>query len=126
LTRHWLIPGHKRPKLYTTHPTMTSEEIRVRTQGVWDDFYSIKSIWKRAGCVKSMKAKLAFVLVSKLYRQMYANTGIATDSARRQSATRWARWLAKPLVSLFSGKPMPDLQVPGGLPVQAEAFQVIG
>jgi hypothetical protein len=126
LTRHWLIPGHKRPKLYTTHPTMTSEEIRVRTQGVWDDFYSIQSIWKRASCVKSLKAKLAFVLVSKLYRQMYANTGIATDSARRQNATQWARWLAKPLVSLFSGKPMPELQVPGGLPVEREAFQVIG
>ena len=29
-----------------------------------------------------MRARLAFVLISKLYRQMYANTGIATDSAR--------------------------------------------
>jgi hypothetical protein len=29
-----------------------------------------------------MNARLAFVLISKIYRQMYANTGIATDSAR--------------------------------------------
>jgi hypothetical protein len=32
-------------------------------------------------CV-SLKARIAFLLISKLYRQMYANTGIATDSAR--------------------------------------------
>lgn len=125
LTRFWLIPGHRRPKLYTTHPTMTSEEIRLRTQAVWDSFYSLKSIWARASCVKSMKARLAFVMISKLYRQMYANTGIATDSARRQSANRWARWLAKPCVKLFSGKPMPDLAVPAALP-EPGPFAVIG
>jgi len=28
--------------------------------------------------------------VSQLYRQMYANTGIATDSARMQRSARWA------------------------------------
>ena len=116
LTRFWLIPGHRRPKLYTTHPTMSSEEIRLRTQAVWDSFYSLKSIWARAKCVKSLKARLAFVMISKLYRQMYANTGIATDSARRQSANRWARWLAKPCVRLFAGKPMPHLAVPAPLP----------
>ena len=32
-----------------------------------------------------------FVLISKLYRQMYANTGIATDSARVSRANQWAR-----------------------------------
>ena len=42
------------------------------------------------------------MLISKLYRQMYANTGIATDSARVAHATRWARWLAKPLQRMFS------------------------
>jgi hypothetical protein len=56
---------------------------------------------------------LAFLFVSKLYRQMYANTGIATDSARKKSANRWARWLAKPCQRLFQGKPMPELAVPG-------------
>jgi hypothetical protein len=29
-----------------------------------------------------VRGRLAFVLVSNFYRQMYANTGIATDSAR--------------------------------------------
>ena len=50
VTRYWLIPAHSRPKLFMPHPTMSSEEIRQRTQGVWDDFYSISEIWKRSRC----------------------------------------------------------------------------
>ncbi|OFW13485.1 MAG: radical SAM protein [Acidobacteria bacterium RIFCSPLOWO2_02_FULL_59_13] len=112
VTRYWLIPGHLRPKLYHPHPTMTPDEIRRGTQKVWDDFYSFSEIWQRSACVKSLKARLGFLFISKLYRQMYANTGIATDSARRKSANRWARWLAKPCRRLFQAKPMPDLAVP--------------
>ena len=44
-----------------------------------------------------LRARLAFVLLSKLYRQMYANTGIATDSARVNRANRWARLIAGPV-----------------------------
>jgi radical SAM superfamily enzyme YgiQ (UPF0313 family) len=112
ITRYWLLPTYLRPKLFIPHPTMTPEEIRVRTQGVWDSFYSLSEIWKRSNCVKSLRARLAFLFISKLYRQMYANTGIATDSARRKSANRWARWLARPCQRLFQGKPMPELAVP--------------
>jgi hypothetical protein len=39
--------------------------------------------------VKSLKSRLAFMLISKLYRQMYANTGIATDSASTREPTAW-------------------------------------
>jgi hypothetical protein len=113
VTRYWLLPTSLRPKLFIPHPTMTPEEIRVRTQGVWDSFYSLSEIWKRSNCVKSLKARLAFLFISKLYRQMYANTGIATDSARRRSANRWARWLARPCQRLFQAKPMPELAIPG-------------
>src|SRR4029077_11959299 len=79
LTRHWLIPSAIRPKIFSPHPVMGPDEIRERTQKVWDNFYSLRLIWQRAHVVKSLKARLAFVLISKLYRQMYANTGIATD-----------------------------------------------
>ncbi len=41
VTQHWLIPQHKRPKLYTPHPTMSIEEIRVRTQGAWDQLLQL-------------------------------------------------------------------------------------
>ncbi|MEZ5317776.1 MAG: radical SAM protein [Vicinamibacterales bacterium] len=112
ITRHWLIPAARRPKFYMPHPAMTPDEVRARTQGVWDQFYSVRQIWTRSKCVSSLKARLAFVLVSKLYRQMYANTGISTDSARRSTSVRWARWLSRPCRRLFAGKPMPDLQVP--------------
>jgi radical SAM superfamily enzyme YgiQ (UPF0313 family) len=119
LTRYWLIPGYKRPKLYYDHPTMTPEQIRIGTQSAWDDYYSIGAIWKRAQCVKTLKSRLAFVFISKLYRQMYANTGIATDSARRKKANQWARGMALVCRRLFAGKPMPDLQLPGTNPVSA-------
>ena len=112
LTRYWLIPAHKRPKMFMPHPTMDSSEMRERTQGVWDQFYSFPSVWKRSRCTPNLRARLAFVFVSKLYRQMYASTGISTDSARRNKATSWARWLAVPCSKLFQAKPMPELQMP--------------
>jgi hypothetical protein len=112
LTRHWLIPDGMRPKVYTPHPVMSADDIRAGTQGAWDQFYSLPQIWERAKCVESMKARLAFVLISKLYRQMYANTGIATDSARVGRSTKWARWIAKPTRRLFTGRPMPELAIP--------------
>ena len=114
VSRHWLIPQAKRPKLLTPHPVMSAEEIRQRTQKVWDDFYSIKAVWKRSKVVKALRNRLAFLLVSKLYRQMYANTGLSTDSARVSRSTQWARLMAKPCQKLFAAKPMPDLQVPTG------------
>ena len=112
ITRHWLIPQARRPKVYTPHPVLTADEIRERTQGVWDQFYSLPHIWRRSRAVKSLKNRIGFVLCSKLYRQMYANTGIATDSARHAKSERMARLLAKPCRRLFTAKPMPDLQVP--------------
>jgi radical SAM superfamily enzyme YgiQ (UPF0313 family) len=112
LTRRWLIPVATRPKVSFAHPVMSGEEIRQRTQAVWDQFYSIRSIWKRTHFLKSAKSRLAFVLISKIYRQMYADTGIATDSARVAWSARSVRWLAKPCRRLFAARPMPELQVP--------------
>lgn len=123
LSRYWLIPPERRPKMFMAHPTMSSDELRARTQGVWDKFYSIKSIWKRARCTPTLRSRLAFLFISKLYRQMYASTGIATDSARRNRANQWARWLAIPSRKLFAAKPMPELQVPRG-PRQVDATLV--
>ncbi len=112
LTQRWLIPQDLRPKLFWPHPVMSGEEIRRRTQAVWDRFYTLRSIWKRSRFIKSLRGRLTFVLISKIYRQMYADTGIATDSARIARSTRWVRWIAKPCRYLFSARPMPQLQVP--------------
>jgi radical SAM superfamily enzyme YgiQ (UPF0313 family) len=113
ITRYWLIPHQQRPKMFMPHPSMSSEELRERTQRVWDNFYSWRAIWQRSQCTPDLRARLAFLFVSKLYRQMYAKTGISTDSARRSRATLWARMLAKPTLRLFQAKPLPELQVPG-------------
>jgi hypothetical protein len=98
--------------MFTPLPSMSSGEIRERTQGVWDRFYAWNVIWKRSACTPNLRARLAFVFLSKLYRQMYAGTGISSDSARRQKAKRWARWTARQCRRLFKAKPMPELQFP--------------
>jgi hypothetical protein len=120
LSRYWLIPSAQRPKVYSPHPLMSAEQIRDGTKYVWDRFYRLAAIWQRSACVRSMRSRLAFVLISKLYRQMYANTGIATDSARHTRSARRARWLAKAARRLFVTTPMPGLQAPAALRERAD------
>jgi hypothetical protein len=43
---------------------------------------------------------------------MYANTGIATDSARVARSARWARFIAGLCRRLFLAPPMPELAMP--------------
>jgi radical SAM superfamily enzyme YgiQ (UPF0313 family) len=112
ITRYWLIPTAIRPKMFTPHPVMGTDEIRERTQKVWDRFYEMGAIWKRSACTPTLRARVAFVLLSKLYRQMYAGTGISTDSARRQKAKTAARFIAAQTRKVFVAKPMPELQSP--------------
>ena len=111
-TQNTFDATHKRPRLYAPYPTMSLEEIRLGTQGAWERFYSWRHMWARSRVVESVRARIAFVLISKLYRHMYANTGIATDSARVQRSARWARLIGTVCRKLFLGKPMPELAMP--------------
>lgn len=120
ITRRWLIPQALRPKLYWPHPVMSAEEIRRQTQTVWDSFYAWRSIWRRSRFLRSKSGRMAFVLISRIYRHMYADTGIATDSARVAWSARWARWLARPCRLLFAARPMPELDVPKSTAAMAE------
>jgi radical SAM superfamily enzyme YgiQ (UPF0313 family) len=112
LSRYWLIPHAQRPKVYLPHPVMSQDEIRLRTQDVWNQFYQLSSIWKRSGITPTLRSRVIFLLISRLYRQMYANTGISTDSARTNRAAKWARWIAWPCQKLFRAAPMEELQAP--------------
>ena len=112
ITRYWLIPTDVRPKMFTPHPSMSSDEIRERTQKVWDRFYNWSAIWQRSACTPTLRARIAFMFLSKLYWQMYAGTGISTDSARRKKSKTWARWTARQCRKLFQAEPMPALQSP--------------
>jgi anti-anti-sigma factor len=38
LSRYWLIPQSLRPNVCGSHPTMSADEIRQRTQSTWDRF----------------------------------------------------------------------------------------
>ena len=73
------------------HASMSSDEIKARTQLVWDRFYNLSNVWWRSACTPTLRARFAFVMLSKLYRQMYAGTGISTDRARRKKAKISAR-----------------------------------
>jgi hypothetical protein len=112
ITKYWLIPDWKRPRMFTPHPLMSSDEIRTRTQAVWDRFYDWKSIWRRSACTPTLKSRVAFMLLSKLYRQMYAGTGISTDSARIKKSNNSARFIARQTRKIFQSQPMPELQSP--------------
>ena len=112
ITKYWLIPTAIRPKMFTPHPVMSSGEISERTQKVWDRFYDWGAVWQRSACTPTLKARVAFVLLSKLYRQMYAGTGISTDSARRKKAKTSARFIAAQARKIFRAKPMPELASP--------------
>lgn len=112
VSHYWLTPRSSRPNLAVEHPSLSSDEIKKGTQESWDQFYSSRAIWQRAKCLKRFRSRLAFFLISKLYRQMFANTGIASDSARVNRSARWARLIAKPCQRLFKTSPMPELQVP--------------
>ena len=99
---------------------MSSDEIRERTQKVWDRFYELGAIWRRSACTPTLRARLAFVLLSKLYRQMYAGTGISTDSARRKKAKTWARWIARQTRKMFRADPNAGAHL-SGVEVQIHA-----
>jgi hypothetical protein len=47
---------------------------------------------------------------------MYANTGIATDSARVARSVLLARLIGAGCRRLFMARPLPDLQVPASVP----------
>jgi len=68
-------------------------------------------VWKRSAATNKLRDRMAYVLISLLFPQMYANTGLATDSARSR-ARLWAKLIAKPCRRVFIAKPMPELEIP--------------
>jgi radical SAM superfamily enzyme YgiQ (UPF0313 family) len=112
MNRYWLSPTNRRMGMSIQNPTMSREQISAGARRAWDSFYSLPLLWERSRRATGLRERLAFVLICKLYRQMYARTGFATDSARVQRAALWARLLAKPCASLFKAAPLPSLVAP--------------
>jgi hypothetical protein len=105
MNRYWLAPPHRRWAITVPNAVMTREEISNGTRRAWDTFYSLRLLWDRSRRASTLWERLAFVLLSKIYRQMYARTGLATDSARVQRAAFWVRILARPCRRLFKERP---------------------
>ena len=120
VSRHWLIPQGKRPKLLTPHPVMSGEQIRQGTQNVWNDFYSLQASWKRSSILKSLRNRIAFVVASKVMLQAFGNTGLSTDSARASRATKLGGIGFSLLQKMFAASPMPELTVPVTPPAAEE------
>ena len=95
LTRYWLVPYHERPKVQVAHPVMSPAELLTYTIRTWRQFYRVGSIWRRSHFMASIKARLWFVLGSKLFAQMYFYTGVASDSARASRAAKWSGVLTR-------------------------------
>jgi len=114
MNRYWLAPSHQRMGVSVPNPVMSREEISAGTSQAWDRFYSLPQLWERSRRATKLHERLAFVLVCKVYRQMYARTGFATDSARVHRAALWVRLMARPCRALFKGPPMPELAATKG------------
>ena len=90
ITRHWLIPQAQPAQGVLAAPgDVCRRDPAAARRRAWDRFYCAAThLGAGAGASARARARLAFVLISKLYRRMYANTGIATDSARHGTVGR--------------------------------------
>ena len=87
VTRYWLIPGSIRPKMFMPHALMSTRRDQRADARCLGSLLYLQRIWKRSVCARRRCADgWRFIFLSKLYRQMYAGTGISTDSARSEKA----------------------------------------
>ena len=81
--------------MFTPHPSMSfARDCRTDAEGLGPFLY-LESCVAKVGLRARLRSRVAFVLLSKLYRQMYAATGISADSARRKKSKTWARWTGR-------------------------------
>ena len=116
LTRRWLIPQALRPKLYWDHPVMSARGDPFPNPGCLGQFLQLGPDLEAFAIIKSSRGRLAFVLISRIYRLMYADTGIATDSARVTWSGRWTRWMAKPCRHTLRRPAHAGSEIPGSQP----------
>ena len=102
LTTHWLIPEDRRPtSVYRASHDEPRTDSRRHPGVPGTSSTAGRKCGRGRASSRSLRSRVAFMLISKLYRQMYANTGIATDSARVQRSTKWARLMGTAARGLF-------------------------
>jgi hypothetical protein len=104
LTRYWLIPSAHRPRVHTPHPRMTADELRSRTQEVWDQFYAVRLVWQRSRFLKTLRARLAFVLLSCCSTHWAESSGLARTGGRGRTRVTWPTGRARRLRTAARGR----------------------
>jgi len=67
---------------------MSSEEIRERTQKVWDRFYTWGAIWERSACTPTLRARLGFIF-SQSFTARCMQALASPPTAPAQKSKRW-------------------------------------
>jgi hypothetical protein len=92
LTRYWLIPSAVRPRIYTPHPNMEADEIRQRTQQVWDRFYSLSNVWQRS--VRGSPSCCSRSCTGRCTRTRASPPTVPASRGRRNALDCWPNWRA--------------------------------
>ena len=112
MNRYWLAPPRRRFDIVMPNPVLSREQIAAGSRRAWDRFYSLPLVWKRSRRATKLGERVAFVLISKLYRRMYIRTGLAADSARVDRAPVFLRLVALACRRLFKADKKPLLTAP--------------
>ncbi|HVH25623.1 MAG TPA: radical SAM protein [Vicinamibacterales bacterium] len=113
---YWLDPEH--PRVLYQHPRLAAEQILNGIERAWKDFYSIRSIVKRAqrfGLMAQPRKFLAYLVVCRGLLTRYKRYGLSADSAVRGTNRRLATLLGRLALALMKRKPTPALASGGGV-----------
>jgi hypothetical protein len=113
---YWLDPEH--PRVLYHHPRLAADQILNGIERAWRDFYSIRSIMRRArrfGLMAKPKKFLAYLVVCRGLLTRYKRYGLSADSAVRGTNRKLATLLGRLALALMKRKAAPAFASDGGI-----------
>jgi hypothetical protein len=106
LENYWLADRVGHNKLPYRHPNLSGEEIMAALRDLWTDFYSFRQILARVVHLKIVRPDhfVAYLLMSRLFKAVYFDSGIATDSARTSKVGWLTRRCGELALRLLKGR----------------------
>jgi radical SAM superfamily enzyme YgiQ (UPF0313 family) len=104
MERYWLV---EKSKTVCRHPHLEPGDIIDALKYLWNGFYSMPQIVKRAKMMGLTKPThfLAYFLMSKIYKKIYYEYGIAADSVRTTEGGWMTKFLGEGTLRLFKKEP---------------------
>jgi radical SAM superfamily enzyme YgiQ (UPF0313 family) len=101
MEQYWLL--EKKAGRLCHHPHLQTEEIEEAIKLLWNGFYSTPQILKRAKKMglRKLAHVLPYFLVSKIYKKIYYEHGLAADSVRTTEGTWITKLLGEGALRLF-------------------------